>query len=77
MCGWARSTCTARGRSTRCRPASGRRRGPSSTPDGADYTLVSCTVGPGFDFNDFSFMQPDGDEAALLRHHWPELAALI
>ena len=42
-----------------------------------DYTLVSCTVGPGFDFNDFSFMRPDGDEAALLRHHWPELAALI
>jgi predicted cupin superfamily sugar epimerase len=42
-----------------------------------DYTLVSCTVGPGFDFNDFSFMRPDSDEAALLRHHWPELAALI
>jgi len=42
-----------------------------------DYTLVSCTVGPGFDFNDFSFMRPDGDEAALLRHHWPELATLI
>lgn len=42
-----------------------------------DYTLVNCTVGPGFDFNDFSFMQPDGDEAALLRHHWPELAKLI
>lgn len=42
-----------------------------------DYTLVSCTVGPGFDFDDFSFMQPDGDEAAQLRHHWPDLAALI
>ncbi|RZL93890.1 MAG: cupin domain-containing protein [Variovorax sp.] len=42
-----------------------------------DYTLVSCTVGPGFDFDDFSFMRPDGDEAALMRHHWPELAVLI
>jgi predicted cupin superfamily sugar epimerase len=42
-----------------------------------DYTLVSCTVGPGFDFSDFSFMRPDGDEASLLRHHWPELAKLI
>ena len=44
---------------------------------GPDYTLVSCTVGPGFDFDDFAFMQPDGDEAALLRHHWPDLAALV
>ena len=42
-----------------------------------DYTLVSCTVGPGFDFSDFSFMQPDGDEASQMRHHWPELAKLI
>lgn len=52
---------------------------PIATPaDGASsYTLVSCTVGPGFDFNDFSFMLPDGDEAALVRHHWPELATLI
>lgn len=47
-----------------------------ATPD-LDYTLVSCTVGPGFDFDDFSFMRPDGDEAALVRHHWPDLAALI
>ena len=31
-----------------------------------DFTLVSCSVGPGFDFDDFSFMRPDGDEAALL-----------
>lgn len=43
----------------------------------AEFTLVTCTVGPGFDFDDFSFMAPDGDEAAALRHHWPELAALI
>ena len=43
----------------------------------ADYTLVNCTVGPGFDFNDFSFMQPDGEEASRMRHHWPELAKLI
>jgi predicted cupin superfamily sugar epimerase len=47
------------------------------SPGSADYTLVNCTVGPGFDFNDFSFMQPDGDEASRMRHHWPELAKLI
>lgn len=50
---------------------------PMGAEGGADYTLVSCTVGPGFDFSDFSFMQPDGEEASLLRHHWPQLAALI
>ena len=42
-----------------------------------DYSLVACTVGPGFDFADFSFMAPDGEEATLLRHHWPDLASLI
>ncbi len=42
-----------------------------------DYSLAACLVGPGFDFADFSFMAPDGEEAALLRHHWPELADLI
>jgi predicted cupin superfamily sugar epimerase len=50
---------------------------PLLAPDGADYTLVHCTVGPGFDFSDFSFMQPDGEEASLLRHHWPALVELI
>lgn len=50
---------------------------PLVSPGSADYTLVNCTVGPGFDFNDFSFMQPDGDEASQMRHHWPELAKLI
>ncbi|VWX58186.1 conserved hypothetical protein [Burkholderiales bacterium 8X] len=43
----------------------------------ADFTLVSCSVGPGFDFSDFAFMAAESEEAALLRHHWPELAALI
>ncbi|MDM0114563.1 cupin domain-containing protein [Variovorax sp. J22R133] len=42
-----------------------------------DYTLVTCTVGPGFDFSDFSMMAPDSDEARSMRHHWPDLAALI
>ncbi len=50
---------------------------PIVAPGGADYTLVSCTVGPGFVFDDFTFMRADGDEAAALRHHWPALAALV
>ena len=42
-----------------------------------DYTLCACAVAPGFDFADFALMAPDGEEAATLRHHWPELAALV
>lgn len=42
-----------------------------------DYTLAACQVAPGFDFADFSLMAAESDEAASLRHHWPELAALI
>ena len=42
-----------------------------------DYTLAACMVGPGFDFSDFSLMPEASDEAAALRHHWPDLAALI
>jgi predicted cupin superfamily sugar epimerase len=42
-----------------------------STSDG-DYTLVSCTVAPGFDFADFEM----GDRAALERE-FPEHAEIV
>lgn len=38
---------------------------PAGAADG--YALVACVVGPGFDFADFSFMTPNGPEAAALR----------
>lgn len=41
------------------------------------YTLVSCLVGPGFDFADFSLMEEDGDEARRIREHHPALADFI
>jgi len=41
------------------------------------YTLVSCSVGPGFDFADFSMMQRSGPEASRIHRDWPELANLI
>lgn len=51
---------------------------PHAAGDGSDgYTLVACTVAPGFDFGDFSLMPPDGDEAAQVRQRWHELATLI
>jgi predicted cupin superfamily sugar epimerase len=40
------------------------------------YTLVGCTVGPGFDFRDFQLAAGDPHAAALFRAH-PEGAALI
>jgi predicted cupin superfamily sugar epimerase len=42
-----------------------------------DYTLAACMVGPGFDFDDFSLMPSGSDEAALMRHHWPDLATML
>jgi predicted cupin superfamily sugar epimerase len=41
------------------------------------YTLVGCTVGPGFDFTDFRMMSADADAAARVRVRWPEMGALV
>jgi len=41
------------------------------------YTLVGCTVGPGFEFADFQMLDSLPDEAAALRRRQPEVAAFI
>ncbi len=41
------------------------------------YTLVTCTVGPGFDFADFSFMADDSVASSRLRREAPELARFL
>jgi len=41
------------------------------------YTLVSCAVGPGFDFADFAMLSDDPRAADQLRRHFPDLAGLI
>ena len=38
-----------------------------------DYTLVGCTVAPGFEYADFRFLDPRGAET--VKQRWPELAA--
>ena len=43
----------------------------------ADYVLVGCTVGPGFDFADFHMLADDAERAATVRTAWPEMAHLI
>lgn len=45
--------------------------------DAAGYTLVACMVGPGFDFSDFSMMEPGGIEARKITADHPALAPLI
>ena len=42
-----------------------------------DYTLVGCSVGPGFDFADFTMMRNDARAAAKLAKTHPDLTAWI
>jgi len=41
------------------------------------YTVVGCTVGPGFDFRDFALAGDQLAAAAALRTHHPRLAELL
>ena len=41
------------------------------------YTLVACTVGPGFDFADFEMLRDRPDEAAFVRTLGGDAAALV
>jgi hypothetical protein len=41
-----------------------------------EYTLVGCTVGPGFDFADFALLDDRPDEAATLRARFAEVCAI-
>jgi predicted cupin superfamily sugar epimerase len=42
-----------------------------------EYTLVGCTVGPGFDFNDFMLATDSPRIAERLRPHSPTVAELL
>lgn len=42
-----------------------------------EYALVSCAVGPGFEFADFEIGADDPEHAELLRRHVGEWASLI
>jgi predicted cupin superfamily sugar epimerase len=41
-----------------------------------EYALVGCTVGPGFDFDDFTMLADDAATARLVAERWPDLAGL-
>jgi len=38
-----------------------------------DYTLVGCTVGPGFDFREFELLSADPQETSRVRRQFPDL----
>lgn len=42
-----------------------------------DYTLVGCTVAPGFEFEDFEMLDPSDPLADLLKQRHPELAPFL
>jgi predicted cupin superfamily sugar epimerase len=42
-----------------------------------EYALCSCTVAPGFQFEDFSFLRDDAGACAALQRLAPELASLL
>jgi hypothetical protein len=48
----------------------------AARPLGA-YTLVGCTVGPGFEFADFRMLTDDPARAAAVRAAWPDVADLV
>ncbi len=41
------------------------------------YTLVGCSVGPGFDFADFTLLRDDPEMESRLRLAFPDVGALI
>lgn len=41
------------------------------------WTLVTCAVGPGFDFADFRMLADDAASAEIVRTRFPEAAGLI
>jgi uncharacterized protein len=41
------------------------------------YTLVGCTVGPGFEFSDFTMLSDDVETAAEVRHRYPATTLFI
>ena len=41
------------------------------------WTLVTCAVGPGFDFADFGMLADDSASAEIVRGRFPEIAGLV
>jgi len=42
-----------------------------------DYTLVGCTVAPGFEYKDYTILGPESEEAEVIRHKFPGAAEFL
>jgi predicted cupin superfamily sugar epimerase len=42
-----------------------------------EYTLVGCTVGPGFEYEDYRLLRDMPEEASEIRRRFPELAEFV
>lgn len=42
-----------------------------------EYTLVGCTVGPGFEYEDFRLLRDVSEEARAIKRRFPELAEFV
>jgi hypothetical protein len=42
-----------------------------------EYTLVGCTVGPGFEYGDFRLLKDMPEEAREIQRRFPELAGFV
>ena len=42
-----------------------------------EYTLVGCTVGPGFEYEDFRLLREIAEEEGEIRSRFPELAEFV
>lgn len=42
-----------------------------------EYTLVACTVGPGFEYEDYRLLRDMPEEASKIRRRFPELAEFV
>jgi predicted cupin superfamily sugar epimerase len=82
---WLASPDGHEARQHRLGPLEGSRRPVLTVPSGwwqaarstGSYSLVGCTVGPGFDFEDFALARDHPSSAAALRARHPELAELL
>ena len=42
-----------------------------------EYTLVGCTVGPGFEYEDYQLLRDNPEEASEVQRRFPELAEFM
>jgi predicted cupin superfamily sugar epimerase len=42
-----------------------------------EYTLVGCTMGPGFEYEGYQLLKDYAEEARVIQHRFPELAEFL